>query len=522
VRGGINSLGRGGPPRMPGNEALTRSYEHPSPYDGWNARGNLANMRPTEAIQMDNVFPGVQTVNLRNGCINWKTSAAANVHSLLPYSGISSSKLFAATNAGIYDVTTAGAFGAAAVACTNGYWKSVMMATAGGNFLWAANGVDNAKCFDGAAWTVPVITGVSSANLIYPTVHKHRIFAIEKNTMNIWYLAVESIAGAATVFPVGSLFKKGGIVVAIGAWTLDGGSGIDDYFVIVTSNGEIAIYQGTDPNSSATWALVGVFDVAQPVGDRPLIDFGGDLLYLSAVGLIPLSKLTQSTILDRSSNISFNIDGAFIDAATSYKSNLGWQMLLHKSANLLLVNIPVATDTTAYQFVMNTVTKAWCRFTGWNAACWAEFNGDIYFAGGNKVSKAWVGANDAGTPIVGLVAQAYARLGSSIQKKVELARPNFGFTGSAQLQMNFDADFKTFGGNPTIFTYTPSAAGAVWDLSLWDTGIWDAGVSLFEPKWTTIPGDLGYMHSLRLQIVASSGNFTWTSTNLAIKGAGIL
>jgi hypothetical protein len=522
MRGGPAPRGRGGPPRFPQNEALTRSYEHPAPYDGWNARGNLANMKPTEAIQMDNVFPGVQTVNLRDGCIDWKTGAPANIHSLLPYSGITSAKLFAATNAGIYDVTASGAFGAAVKVCTNGYWKSVMMATAGGNFLWAINGVDSAIMFDGAAWTNPVITGITTSSLIYPTVHKKRIWAIQKNSMSIWYLGVESIAGAMTEFPVGSLFKKGGVLVAIGAWTLDGGSGLDDYFVIVTSNGEIAVYQGTDPNSSATWSLVGVFDVAAPVGDKPLIDYGGDLLYLSTIGLLPLSKLTQSTIIDRSSNISFKIDGAFIDAASEYANNLGWQMLLHKSVNLLLVNVPVTTDSLSYQFVMNTVTKAWCRFTNWNAACWAEFGGDIYFAGGTKVSKAWTGASDAGQPIIGQVAQAYARLGSGIQKKVELARPNFGFTGSAQIQMNFDVDFKNFAGDPTIFTYTPTAAGAIWDAGLWDTGIWDAGVSIFEPKWTTIPGDLGYMHSLQLQVIASSGNFTWTSTNLAIKGAGIL
>lgn len=521
MRGGPGPIGRGGPPRLPANEAITRSYSHPSPYDGWNARGNLANMKPTEAIQMDNIFPGVQTVNLRNGCIDWATGAPANIHSLLPYSGATTTKLFAATDANIYDVTASGAIGAASVACTNGYWKSVMMVTAGGNFLFAVNGADNAKLFNGAAWSIPAITGVSSALWKYVAIHKKRIWGVEKNSMNLWYLPVESIAGAATQFPVGSLFKKGGTVTAIGAWTLDGGSGVDDYFVIVTSNGEIAVYQGTDPNSSATWALVGVYDVAQPVGDRPLIDYGGDLLYLSAVGLLPLSRLTQSTIVDRSSNISFNIDGAFLDAAENYAANKGWQMLIHKAANLLIVNIPVATDVSSYQFVMNTITKAWCRFTNWNASCWTEFNGDVYFASGTKVSKGWVGTTDAGMPITGVVAQAYSIFGSNVQKQVVLSRPNFGFTGSASLLMALDADYQTFGGQ-TVFSYTPAASGAFWDAGLWDTGTWDAGVSLFEPKWTTIPGDLGYVHSLRLQVTASSGFFTWTSTDFALKAAGIL
>src|SRR5205823_3517697 len=124
-------------------------------------------------------------------------------------------------------------------------------------------------------------------------------------------------------------------------------------------------------------------------------------------------------------------------------------------------------------------------------------------------------------PITGITAQAYARFGNQYQSKVELARPNFGFTGPAQIQIAIDTDFKTFNGQ-TNFTYTPSGTGAIWDTGLWGTGIWDSGISLWEPKWTTVPGDIGYLHSFRLQIVASSGNFIWTSTNFALRSAGIL
>lgn len=521
MRGGPARMGRGGPAVQPSNEATARTYSHPAPYDGWNARGNLANMRPTEAIQMDNVFPGVQTVGIRKGSVAWATGAPAAIHSLLPYNGATVNKLFAATNAGIYDVTASGAIGAAAVACTNGYWESLNMATAGGNFLFAVNGTDLAKTFDGAAWAVPAITGVASSTWSYITLHKHRIWAIQKNTMNLWYLPIDSIAGAATQFPVGSLFKKGGYLVATGAWTVDSGNGIDDIFVMVTSNGEMAAYQGTDPSTSTTWALIGVYDVAKPVGNKPLIDYGGDLLYLNANGLLPVSKLMQSAVLDHSSEISYNIDGAFVDAVIAYKDVLGWQMLLHKSANLLIVNVPVSLDTLAYQYVMNTITKAWCRFTGWNASCWADFNGLIYYAGGTTVSQAWTGSDDAGAPIVGLVMQAYSPLGSRSQKEISLVRPNFGLAGSAQISLSLDADFRTFYGR-TTFTYAPAPDGAIWDVGLWDAGIWGLGASTFEPKWLTVPCELGYLHSFRLQITTSSGNFIWTSTDFAHRGAGIL
>jgi hypothetical protein len=478
-------------------------------------------MRPTEAIQLDNFFPGVQDVVIRNGSVNWATGAPATLHSFLPYNGPVTNKLFAATTSGIYDVTNSGAIGASVFACTGGFFKTTMMATAGGNFLFGVNGSDAAILYDGTTWSNPSITGADTTQWNYVATHKHRIWAIQKNSTNLYYLGIDSIAGPATLFPVGALFRKGGHIVAIGTWTLDFGFGVDDRFVIATSNGEIAVYQGIDPASSSTWSLIGIFDVPLPIGDKPFLAYGGDLLYLSTIGIIPLSKLAQSTIIDRSSSISFNIDGAFITAATSYSSVIGWDMIIHKAGNLLIVNVPVQQDVLSYQYVMNTTTKAWCRFTGWNASSWIEFNGNLYFTAGTKTVQAWVGSNDAGAPIVANCAQAYNYFGMHSQKRIEMIRPNFGFTGSAQIMMAFDNDFNTFNGQ-TQFSYTPVGTGAIWDTGLWDSGKWDAGVSLFEPQWTTVPNNPGYMHSLRLQIVASSGNFTWTSSDLVIKAAGIL
>lgn len=647
MRGSGSVPGRGWPKTQPRNEAITQPHTHPSPYGGWNARGNLANMKSDEAIQMDNVFPGVQAVEMRKGVVQWaygppdivngtftvntdgwtgvdctlavsagtlevtKTNSGAagcwayqlvelvpgnsytinvtisggsaqlkvggipgsildgqvtgtgaqsltftagqaltyislsippgfgpgtvrnfdnvvfddltgNFLSLMPYHGLTTNKLFAATSTDIYDVTANTAIGAAVVSSlTSGYWKSVMMSTSGGNFMLIANGTDSMRAFDGTTWSTPAITVATSSTWNYLAIHKRRLWAIQKNTLDLWYLPVDSIAGAAVKFPVGPVFKKGGRLVAIGTWTLDSGQGIDDLFVICTSNGEIAVYQGTDPASASTWALVAVFDVSRPVGDKPLLDYGGDLLYLGATGILPLSKLRQASIVDSSSNYSYNVDGAFVDAVEDYGSVYGWQMITHKSANLLLVNVPTAENVQAVQFVMNTITRKWARFTNWDATCWADLNGELYFASGRIVSKAWVGSTDYEQPIVGVVRQAYSTLGYGGQKKVELTRPNFGFTGSASLMMAFDTDYGTFGGQ-TDFSYVPSTSGGFWDSGLWDTAMWDAGVSLFEPKWTTIPGNPGFVHSLRVRISASSGNFTWTSTDMALKGAGIL
>lgn len=508
------------------NEATAVAYSLPAPYKGWNARGNLANMDQLEAVVLDNIFPGVQDVSVRKGCLDYSTGYPTDILTLMTYSSGTTDKLFASTATDIYDATLGGAVGAAIASCTNGYWSWVNMANAAGQWLVMCNGVDAYKTYNGAAWATPGITGVGAgtgSTLNYVTLHQKRLWFIEENSMNLWYLAVDAISGAATQFPVGSLFKLGGYVVAISSWTVDSGAGSNDLFVVLTSNGEIAVYQGTDPASSATWALVGVYSVASPLGTRPFVKYGGDLLYLSRIGLIPMTKVIQSTILDRSETVSFKIDGAFIDAAEDYGSNTtDWHMIAHDDQNMLIVNVPVSDNPlTSYQFVMNTITKAWCRFTGWATVTWVVFQNQLYFAGGTKVSLAWTGTSDNGSPIVAQAAQAYSRLGRYGQKKISLVRPNVAFSSGVTVQMALDADFKTFSGQTTI-TYNPITAGAIWDASLWDTGVWDSGEQILDPKWTTVPADMGYLHSFRIQFTTSTASVTWTSTEFAHQAGGII
>ena len=83
---GVPTIGRRSGIRPPPvNEAITRETSLPAPYQGWNARGNLANMSPLQAVQLDNFFPGVQDLQLRKGYSDYATGITGNVHSLLAY-----------------------------------------------------------------------------------------------------------------------------------------------------------------------------------------------------------------------------------------------------------------------------------------------------------------------------------------------------------------------------------------------------------------------------------------------------
>jgi hypothetical protein len=69
MRGGPAPMARGGPPVRPSNEATARPYSHPSPYGGWNARGNLANMDPEKLSKWITSFQGFRRLGLEKGAL---------------------------------------------------------------------------------------------------------------------------------------------------------------------------------------------------------------------------------------------------------------------------------------------------------------------------------------------------------------------------------------------------------------------------------------------------------------------
>jgi hypothetical protein len=167
--------------------------------------------------------------------------------------------------------------------------------------------------------------------------------------------------------------------------------------VFVTDKGEVIVYRGTDPSSASTWALIGVWIVGAPISRRCSDEVRRRLACADAGW--PCSRFAsalQSSRLDPNVALSDKIQGAFAIAARTYKDNHGWALQYYPLTNALIVNIPIAAGS-QQQFVMNNITKAWCRFTGWYANCWALLGNELYFGSDGYVAKAWTtGTGSAG------------------------------------------------------------------------------------------------------------------------------
>ena len=98
----------------------------------------------------DNWVSSGVSIAIREGYADHVTGITDPVQTIMPYNAGASSALFAAADDSIYNVTSAGAVGAAVVgSLTSARFSHVNFTTSGGSFLWICNGVDNPRHWDG-------------------------------------------------------------------------------------------------------------------------------------------------------------------------------------------------------------------------------------------------------------------------------------------------------------------------------------------------------------------------------------
>ena len=494
----------------------------PAPVGGWNARDSIADMDEEDAVILTNFFPSTTSVNLRGGYSQWSTGYGAQVETVISYSGATTNKLFGIAGGAVYDGTSNGAVGAAALSgLTNSRWQYVNVTTPGGSFIEMCNGADSVYTFDGTTWTdrSAAITGVTSSTLIGINVHKNRVWFVQVGTLKAWYLPVQSITGAAAALDLSAFCPHGGYLMAMATWTMDAGYGVDDMAVFVTSNGDVLVYRGTDPASASTWALVGVFWIGSPVGRRCFVKYKGDLLIITQDGLFPLSGALQSSRLNPKVALTDKIQRATSDAVIAYGTNFGWCVTPFPRQDAIILNVPVNTNANQQQYVMNMITGAWCNFTGWYANCFEIYEDNLYFGGTNFIGKAWTTYADAGQAIPTRALQAFSYFGAQAQlKRFTMMRPTFYGSSPPSVLGQINVDFDQSPATATLAS--ASAIGGVWDTGVWDTALWGSGLDIYR-QWQGA-NRVGYCGAPNLATNTNSIELQWLSTDVVMEPGAIL
>jgi hypothetical protein len=502
----------------------------PAPVKGLNARDAIASMPPDFALVLDNCFCSPTTVDSRNGSSNWVTGITGWVETITHYSSPTNGVLIAAANNSIYDVTALGSVGSAKISgLTNNRWQTANFATPGGNYLYMVNGADNPVLYDGTNYTQitqmssPIaITGVDPSTFIQVCPFQSRLWFIPVNSLTPYYLPVSSIGGAAAAFPLGSIFQLGGYIMAMATWTIDNVSGgIQDYAVFVTSEGEVAIYQGYDPSFAATFTLVGIFRIGRPVGRRCFTKIASDNAIICSDGLVSFSK-ELTTDRDQSQAFSYNIQKLINSDISSYRGNFGWQVVYYPAGNKLMINVPATENIIQYQYVMNTITGAWSTWNfennAFNAACWDVFEDVLYFGTNGAVVIADTGTSDNGNAIQWDIKPAFNYFGALGQQKYfTFVRPIIAAAGQVMLSYVLDLDYAN---TEPIAPPLSESTVAPWNTSPWNTTPW-GGTPQITKNWLSV-GGIGYAASLRIKGNTKGMIVSLQSTDYVYERGGVL
>lgn len=492
----------------------SKSETIPAPIGGWNARDSVDSMDTTDAIQLDNFFPGVSRCKLRKGFSAHATGmGTGSVSTVIEYSPKSGTrKLVAGANGKLYDATAAGAATEKATGFTSNTWQSVVFA----NTLVLVNGADQPQQYDGTTVSTAAYTGISDDNkLANVSVYKGRIYFTEAASTSLWYGAPGNVTGALTAFELGTYLRLGGSLIYAGSWVNDTGSGIQDLFVVISDMGEIIVYSGDYPAAS-NWGAVGHLFIAPPLGRRGVCSVGADLLIATLDGVYGMSNL----LANKRDKLTTKIDNAWLGATQLYGSNAGWDIKYYPKGTYTLINIPLATGTDAEQYVVNTDTGAWCKFTGQKAASWTTFNNGLYFGGiDGKVYQADIGYEDNGAAIQMRCRYAYSYFKDRARiKRFTMLRPMFVGDQGVDMTMGVDTDYEERLISNTISVLGQS--GYAWDVGAWDDATWDS-VVLPTRHWYNVSG-IGRAGSIVMAGDYKNVSFELSAINVMYEAGGYL
>ena len=469
-------------------------FTFPAPSRGWVLNENLASPAPGGAAVLDNWICTTKSVRVRGGSSKYATLGAA-VSSLMTYKSGTNERIFAATDSSIFDLTSVADPDVAPTADvtgqTAGRYSYEQFGTAGGNFLYAVNGADDAQLYDGTTWTAinagstPSITGGNTSDFSHVWAYANRIFFVRNGTMIADYLPVDSVGGALSQFSLAGVFKKGGAILFGATWSLDAGDGLDDKCVFVSTEGEVAVYQGTNPGSAADWSKVGVYDITAPVSQFGTMRAGGDLLIATRSGLVPVSESVNRDTAALSLAAASAPIAPYWQERAQNASVTPWEIMKWPEKNVMVVSQPDTSGGAC--LIANLQTGAWSRCTGWDVQCLTEYLGRGFFgAADGNVYEMDVTGSDDGVDYTAVYLGQHEGLGApGIEKTVLQMRPILQSASPVFPQVTVATDYSL------VISGAPSAANDTgttgWDVGVWDTATWDdQSSSIIGGEWRAV------------------------------------
>jgi hypothetical protein len=480
---------------------------------------------PLKATILDNWLIDEDKIRCRNGRRKIYTHpAAAPVKTLVPYYGSPTENMALATAGTL--TTYAG------VELRNGFlsddWSWTSYANLGElTYTVMCNGRDGIWSWDGtnsAGLVKEAVTAPTSATWIDPDRmaivmnHQNHLWFADSDNLAIYYLPLQQKSGELAALPLNAIFRRGGTIRAVYSWTLDGGDGMDDKLVIFSSNGECAIYGGTDPDSD--YALQGVYRFDSPMSKDAVVQYGGELYVLISTGLVSMSTLMRAQV-EQLGQTDRDVYSNFMDASRRFRAQPGWQAFIDPSSSRIICNMPAGGVNHYQQMVRFMPNSFWTSWSAIPARSWGWLNNTLYIGDdkGNFYASGRTYLDDDGAPIKVDVQLTWSNFGTPGIKHFKMVKPYIITDGSPKPAIDMQVDYET---NPpqNAPELTFSNAGADWDTADWDTSDW-APPSTMIAKWSGV-GRLGTVGAFRLQAQIIGCEFSFAGADILYETGSVM
>lgn len=502
-------------------EGIGRIYTMSAPVAGWNRKLPLPSVPEIFALSLVNWIPTATGVKKRGGSERMTdtafTSACETVLGINLEDGTSQVIVAGDNDLMTVNLTTharSSVKGGSTI--TSNRWQFTQFY----DRIFVANGADRVLSYNGTGNFAAAGFTISASpddNLYSPFAYRERLYFC-KGTSIFYTQNVREITGALDEFDFATILTKGGKLLFGMSSTFNIGDHSQELFVVVSSEGEVIAYEGSDP-SDISWDIVGHFYLPRSPNYSAFFAAGAGLQIITEQGVISLSEVINPSADTKKTGrylaATSNIDDAFASAMKNAFSNYGWCGVNHTHGNLLIINVPVSSNR-SIQFVQNTLTEgAWCSFEGFNAASWfvsgdyayfGGFDGHLYRYDSAQNDNVFEASEGDGINCRGETAFTYAGDQNTLKMFLQ-ALPIVYTTGDATLNIGVNV---TFGRNASVSPVQISGTtGGFWDDAEWDVDDWADNESIFL-EWKSIEGS-----GINCSIVFSG---TLTSVDMQILG----
>jgi hypothetical protein len=278
--------------------------------------------------------------------------------------------------------------------------------------------------------------------------------------------------------------------------------------VVISSEGDLLLYEGTDPNDASTFALNGRWYVGHvPDGRRFATPYGADMALVSERGLLLMTDILRGTDTMPQNEAAARINQLLQPDVRASIHTKYWEIKMLTDVNILCINAPTLKLNTGYIWALDMTAFGASKMTNFPFSNIEMYEGQSYAAdNAGRIWKLWTGSKDGaiddatpGKEVEAYVQTAFVPLGEPFRwKRFILVRAGFRSLAPPAVKMALNGEW-SFSQPLAAPTYIETGA-SLWDNDDWNYGIW-SGSTLTYKVWVGAQG-MGHYGSVAMRVRA--------------------